>query len=234
MKRIVTLIMAITISLAVFPQNTCKVLVKELEGQYNGECKKGLANGEGAAQGTDTYHGSFKKGLPHGFGVYAYSNGSTYIGSFKKGIRDGYGLMNDMSTGVKVMHYGLWVAGKLVIQNDARGLYKVDNLSGAKMIIPVVKMGNEYKHQIFLEFTENGSPTKTATIESYKISSGEYVENIDRTYNREIQFTNIEVFPVSLELDYLYKQFDWRNQNCSFKVTLFVPGEWTIKLEHIN
>ena len=83
-----------------------------------------------------------------------------------------------------------------------------------------------------IEFTEKGVPTKTATIESYEISSGEYVENLDRTLNREIQFVNIKEFPVTLKLKYLYKQVDWRNQDCEFEVTLFVPGEWTIKLEH--
>ena len=234
MKRIVTMVMAITISIALFSQNDCNVLVKELEGQYNGECKKGLADGEGAAKGTDEYHGNFKKGYPHGFGVYSYSNGSIYIGTFKKGKIDGYGLMNDLSTGQKIQHYGLWVSGKLVIPNDARGLYKVDNFKGASMIIPEVRRGNEYEPQIFIEFTEKGVPTKTATIVSYEISSGEYVENIDRTLNREIQFTNIKEFPVTLKLKYDYKQVDWRNQDGEFEVTLFVPGEWTIKLEHTH
>lgn len=234
MKRIVILLMAVALSTAVFPQNTCKVMLEELQGQYAGECKKGLAHGDGAAQGTDTYYGEFKKGYPHGFGVYTYANSSNYIGAFKKGIRDGYGLLNDMSTGMKVMHYGLWVAGNIVIENDARGLYKIDHFQGANMIIPEVKMGKEYKSQIFIEFTEKGVPTKTATIESFEISSGEYVENIDRTLNREIQFTNIEEFPVTLKLKYLYKQVDWRNQDCEFEVTLFIPGLWTIKLEHTH
>jgi hypothetical protein len=102
------------------------------------------------------------------------------------------------------------------------------------MIIPDVRMGEKLKNQIFIEFTEKGIPTKTATILSYEITSGEYVENIDRTLNREIQFNNIEQFPVTLKLRYEYKQIDWRNQDCEFEVTLFVPGEWTIKLEHTH
>ncbi len=234
MKKIITLIFALTFSLALMSQGGNSVLVKELQGQYNGESKKGLAQGDGAAKGTDTYIGEFKKGYPNGFGVYTYLNGSTYVGAFKKGIWDGYGLLNDMSSGVRIQYYGLWISGKLVIPNDARGLYKVDHFQGASMIVPVVKRGNEYKTQIFIEFTERGVPTKTATIQSFEISSGEYVNNMDRTLNREIQFANIEEFPVTLKLKYLYKQVDWRNQDCEFEVTLFVPGEWTIKLEHTH
>jgi hypothetical protein len=233
MKKLITSILSVIIlSSLAFAQNECKVLVPELQGQYKGECKKGLADGEGSAQGEEKYVGNFKKGLPHGFGVYFYKNGSNYVGSFKKGVRDGYGLLNDMSSGGKVMHYGLWVAGKLAIPNDARGLYRVHNYRGPNMIIPEVKMGNHLANQIFIEFTEQGVPTKTATIVDYKISSGEYVENIDRTLNREIQFDNVTEFPVTLYLKYVYKRIDWRNQDCEFEVTLFTPGIWTIKLEH--
>jgi len=235
MKRLITSILSVILLSAISSgQNECKVLVPELQGQYNGECKKGLADGEGSAQGEERYVGNFKKGLPHGFGVYFYSNGSSYVGSFKKGIRDGYGLLNDMSTGSKGMHYGLWASGKLAIPNDARGLYRVEHYRGPDMIIPEVLLGNQYATQIFIEFTEKGVPKKTATIIDYEISSGEYVENIDRTLNREIQFTNITEFPVRLYLKYIYKRADWRNQDCEFKVTLFTPGLWTIKLEHTH
>ena len=234
MKKVTTLFfVALFISGAAIAQTTnCEVLMENLKGQYNGECKKGLANGEGAAQGIDSYHGSFKKGYPHGFGVYEYLDGSNYIGTFKKGLRDGYGIMNDMSSGNLIQYYGVWVADKLAIPNDARGLYKVDKLVGPSQIIPDVVRGNEYENQIFIEFTENGAPTKTATIKSFEISSGEYVENIDRTLNRTIQFTNIKEFPVKLKLNYIYKQIDWRKDDGELEVTLFVPGVWTIKLEH--
>ena len=234
MKKVLFFTIAIISSTLLYGQFDCKVLIPELQGQYNGECKKGLADGEGSAKGTETYQGSFKKGYPQGFGAYTYSNGSVYVGAMKKGIRDGYGLMNDMSSGSKIMYYGLWVAGKLVIANDARGLYRVHSFKGATMIIPSVVRGNEYQNQIFLEFTEKGSPTKTATIVNYEISSGEFVDNLDRTYNREIQFDNITEFPVTLKLKYTYKQIDWRNQDCEFEVTLFAPGVWTIKLEHTH
>lgn len=232
MKKTIIFLLGMIFSLHMFGQGECEVLVPELQGQYNGECKRGLAHGEGAAKGTETYIGNFRKGLPQGYGVYTYENGSVYIGSFKKGERDGYGLMIDMSTGSKEKHYGLWVGGKLAIPNDARGLYRVVYKRGIDQIIPEVLLGDEYKKQVFIEFTEKGVPKKTASIVDYEISSGEYIENIDRTLNREIQFDSIKEYPVTLKLEYIYKRADWRNQDCEFEVTLFTPGLWTIKLEH--
>ena len=61
-------------------QNKCKVLVKEINVQYHGKCKKGLAQGKGKAEGTDTYSGHFKAGYPNGQGTYIWSNGDNYTG----------------------------------------------------------------------------------------------------------------------------------------------------------
>ncbi|MGV8092965.1 MAG: hypothetical protein AB2L24_14000 [Mangrovibacterium sp.] len=44
--------------------NTCKVLLTEISGSYEGECKKGLADGFGKATGVDQYEGELKKRLP--------------------------------------------------------------------------------------------------------------------------------------------------------------------------
>ena len=61
----------------------CKVLKPEIAGIYSGDCKKGLANGKGIAEGIDKYEGKFKDGLPHGNGTYQYANGEIYQGDFK-------------------------------------------------------------------------------------------------------------------------------------------------------
>jgi hypothetical protein len=53
----------------------CKVLLPALSGNYEGGCKKGLADGKGKASGTDVYEGEFSKELPHGKGTYTWSNG---------------------------------------------------------------------------------------------------------------------------------------------------------------
>ena len=71
----------------------CQVLLTSLQGEYEGECRNGVAHGTGKATGQDTYRGEFKKGLPHGKGKYTWANGDYYIGEWKNGGRHGKGLM---------------------------------------------------------------------------------------------------------------------------------------------
>jgi hypothetical protein len=64
-----------------------------ITGRYEGDCKKGKANGSGKAEGTDQYVGEFKDGLPHGKGIYRWKNGNLYEGAWLNGKRDGDGGM---------------------------------------------------------------------------------------------------------------------------------------------
>lgn len=89
-------------------QENCTVLVKDLEGSYTGKCKKGLAHGDGKAQGTDLYEGSFAKGLPHGSGKYTWSNGNFYEGEWRKGLRYGEGSYTYTDEGRDSVQAGLW------------------------------------------------------------------------------------------------------------------------------
>ena len=57
----------------IMAQSTCQVKLDAINVSYTGECKKGYANGHGEAKGEkDSYKGGFKKGLPHGFGIYTW------------------------------------------------------------------------------------------------------------------------------------------------------------------
>ena len=73
--------------------STCKVLMAEISGTYDGDCKNGLANGTGTATGTDRYEGQFSKGLPNGKGTYKWTGGPVYSGEWSKGLRNGKGEM---------------------------------------------------------------------------------------------------------------------------------------------
>lgn len=72
----------------------CSVLEDSLKGTYEGECRKGLANGNGTAKGTDHYTGHFKNGYPDGNGKYTWKNGDWYEGEWKKGKQNGKGTFN--------------------------------------------------------------------------------------------------------------------------------------------
>jgi len=78
----------------VYSQDTgCKVMMPSLSGTYTGECRKGLAHGQGTASGVDSYTGDFRFGLPQGTGVYTWANGSKYEGGWSKGVKNGPGKM---------------------------------------------------------------------------------------------------------------------------------------------
>lgn len=75
-------------------KSNCKVEMEGLEAEYKGECKKGLAHGEGVASGTrGKYTGSFSKGFADGKGGLIYADGSVYDGDWDKGEREGYGVL---------------------------------------------------------------------------------------------------------------------------------------------
>ncbi len=102
------LILLLCSGASLMSQEKCTVLVKELEGSYTGDCKKGLAHGMGLAQGTDFYEGKFSKGLPHGSGKYTWSDGRVYEGEWRKGLRDGEGTMTYPAEGQDSVNAGLW------------------------------------------------------------------------------------------------------------------------------
>jgi hypothetical protein len=69
----------------------CSVKDTEIAKEYAGDCRNGLANGEGKAAGRDKYVGGFRDGLMHGKGTYNWSSGSQYVGDFSDGMMHGKG-----------------------------------------------------------------------------------------------------------------------------------------------
>lgn len=97
-----------------FAQGACKVMVSNLQGDYQGDCKNRLAHGKGLAKGVDFYEGEFSKGFPDGNGKYVWANGQYYIGQFKEGLRHGKGTMYVLDSATQTLH-----SGKLAVwKND--------------------------------------------------------------------------------------------------------------------
>src|SRR5512134_3733525 len=70
----------------------CKVLDPELQAQYRGGCRNGLAHGTGAAIGLATYEGEFRNGMKHGLGVKTWPWGDRYAGQFADDRKHGAGI----------------------------------------------------------------------------------------------------------------------------------------------
>ncbi len=235
MKKYIFLIGAfLIVTFTGHAQYDCKVLVKELQGQYNGDCKKGLAHGEGRAKGEDEYVGSFKKGYPQGYGVYTYNNGSNYIGNFTQGKKDGYGLFNILSEkGDLIQEYGLWLADSLIVPNDPKALYKVKQRRGVRLIDPELNRDVSLKNEIWINFQTNGVPDKSVVLTNTEISSGHELDTQDRSLNTLVAFSEITEFPVTFKLEYqIRKTSHFEMTDCVVEVVLFTSGRWDIDLNH--
>jgi hypothetical protein len=94
-----------------FVAGECKVMMTSINESYDGECKKGLANGKGKAKGTDEYDGQFRDGLPHGAGTYTWANGEVYTGGWKKGLKEGEGQLTKVDG---LIIKGFWIKDEYI------------------------------------------------------------------------------------------------------------------------
>ena len=99
---------------------SCQVSIDSLKGEYEGDCKKGKAEGKGTAHGIDSYTGHFKNGYPHGQGKYTWKNGSCYEGSWENGLFEGQGTLSrtNNTTDSAIVLTGYWNKGKFVGRNE--------------------------------------------------------------------------------------------------------------------
>jgi hypothetical protein len=185
-------------------KSDCKVLLESLAGSYEGDCKKGLANGKGKAIGKDSYEGEFKKGFPEGKGVYTWSNGDVYSGSFKKGLKQGDGKLvynpdkysDSILTGFwkDDIYYGLF-----------EDPYKVLSKSGPVNRVIVRRLGNA-PHDIRIS-------GEMSMLRERGVNSMYFTGN---------GFDNVQ-FPFTLDMEASYA-----NVPVSFKVVIYEQGLWEV------
>jgi hypothetical protein len=202
-------------------QTGCKVLMPAISGTYSGECKKGLANGNGVAQGTDHYEGHFSKGLPDGQGTYTWQNGSFFQGQWEKGLKNGIGKMVYKSLAGDSIVTGYWekdnYKGKKLIPS-----YKITRNQGvARYVFRKVGDGNDLDIKIFL-----GSQFNT-NVEDFSLAydSG---DEFERGSSYGIQ--NIR-FPLNVKITYrTWNQFHTSQSNVTLDFELSEPGKWELTL----
>lgn len=200
--KILFSLLLLSISILQFAQDKgdCEVLMEALSGSYEGECKKGLANGHGIAAGTDTYEGNFKKGLPEGEGTYTWSNGHVFTGTFKKGLKEGDGKLSYTPDSTLT---GFW-------KNDQyMGLYenpyKVLSKTGPVNRLVVRKIANTPNDIIIRGEME--MLRERGVNSPYFTGSG---------------FDNVQ-FPFTFDMEANYA-----NLPVSFRVIIYEPGRWEV------
>ncbi len=202
-------------------QTDCKVLLPALTGSYSGDCKKGLANGTGTAQGRDLYEGHFFKGLPDGKGIYKWANGSYYDGEWKKGKREGRGKYVSGDSTVT----GFWRDNKYLGEKSVPAYKIMLNRNVARYTITkTVEAGNGVAIRILLGGSDNSE-----------------IGDFTLAYTSGTEFRNIGTYGIqntSLPLDVTIRYRSWNQLHSAqydvvFEFTINDPGTWKVVLTNM-
>ncbi len=199
----------------------CKVLSIKLQGSYQGECKNRLAHGEGTAQGTDTYQGTFKEGVPQGKGKYVYSDGSYYIGEFKNGLRHGEGTLYTMDKEAQTITAGklsLWKNDEFleeILEKKYKLLQSINTLS-----IQFDKPDERQDRvEIFL-----GTRSVISGINVTSSTGNSYIQGTNRVIIENVSF------PLMVRLNYSSQKGIRENIPVRVEFELQSKGHWKINL----
>lgn len=190
----------------------CKVLLETINETYVGGCKRGKADGKGLAKGIDTYEGQFKKGLPHGEGIYTWQDGTIYKGTFKKGQKEGRGTLIFKEDSIKT---GFW-------KNDTYiGLYKnpynkIDKSQNVSSYTLNKVQDDIHNLRFYIEVNQEQVSYPRL---NFVLQSGQYQSQINNS--DFVELTNV-TFPIKLKV--IYKQ-DF------IEIEIFRPGLWKIKTD---
>lgn len=212
-RVVVNLVILMTLSLSAIAQN-CEVKLESISGNYEGDCKKGLANGKGKSVGTDTYEGEFKKGFPNGPGVYNWANGDVFTGEFKKGLKEGKGMLTSPN---KTPLDGYWLDDDYIGKESSP--YKVMNKAPTVSKI-TVKRKSADKNQIDIIYQQLG---RKVSYDDIKVSNqvGNFGSLVQNKYVKAIQAV---VFPFRFMV----------NSDDNFDIQISQPGHWEVTVDIIK
>lgn len=215
-------LVALLIFKSVFSQNECKVLVPQLQGEYSGKCKKGLANGKGFAKGKDTYEGSFKNGYPDGKGEYKWSTGERYFGEWKEGKRDGEGIFYFIEDNEPVEQEGMWIDDKYA--GPVPKSPKVNVSTGIERY-SIKKQGDGNRVQITV-YINGSATTDLEQLSLYGSSGSQFLSGATMGYESV-------TFPFACRISYLAWNKTHTQQNQKrFEFEIPEPGKWQVVLHN--
>jgi hypothetical protein len=239
--RITTLTIFLSVSL--LKAQDCEVSLPSINKNYSGDCKKGLANGIGKAEGESvTYEGEFKKGLPNGEGKLEFKDGRLFKGEWKNGDVYGYGELTHSDGTVQSGYFKGTIENFRYLGEDKASLigYKIlkterlDNATNS--FVNSDPNGNSVTIKIF----ENNIRQIT-NFEILEITSGiiQLITNEGGRLSAEI--VNV-VFPITLGMRYIlpYGTQDTTlpegvtnlNSPRQMEFTIYEPGQWTVTITH--
>lgn len=198
------------------------VLKNELVGKYEGEQKKGLANGKGTARGKDTYRGEFKKGLPDGEGIYTDSLGNVFKGFFRLGKKNGQGVFTPTVSSKEQTISGFWQDDKYIGKEKIEP-FQISNKTGS--VSPrIFNSGPGNKVEISVM-----DPVNNSYLEATILLIGKATPRI--SYGR---YTYDDVsFPVEFDIQYnCTNKYRVGNIYNTIRIKINAPGNWVITLKN--
>lgn len=184
-------------------EKDCKVLGKDMIGEYQGKCKKGLAHGSGIFKFTkknEVYEGKFKKGKFHGEGeLYSISNREKTI------LKTGIWKDNQYQGEKKIKPYDV---------------YRANLINLDRYIIRKVADGNS----VTFNFYRNGTRNDVRDLNIF-------VNNGNRVAGSNLVIYDSILYPFTCQVTYnTPSKLGTTSYRVNFEFTLNEPGVWEITL----
>jgi hypothetical protein len=208
--------------------SVCKVTMESLNGSYLGDCKMGLANGEGTARGVHRYTGKFKDGLPDGTGTYYFSDSQYYKGKFQEGKKEGKGEMHfTRSSMADSVVSGFWSGDEYRGKKYITYTFSTTEQFDITQISPSVNSGNTVSIEIA---TTSGTPNGVS-VPGYILQLTELTSPTSCILKKQSSYeTSLKSYATYELVGFPCKLFGMFSDGQTFEMELYKAANWKVRL----